>query len=74
MVLMPPGKHKPFASKAQARLFFAKPSLRKYAKGKAHATGMHSAITKRVGHSPAYRALPARKHAIRGRKVRGIKK
>jgi hypothetical protein len=52
---------RPFASKAQARLFFANPKLRRYAKKKAHATGMHSAITKRVGHSPAYRALPARK-------------
>lgn len=63
---------RPFASKAQARLFFANPKLRKYAKRKAHATGMHSSITKRVGHSPAYRALPARKSAKR--KLRGIKK
>ncbi|QHB37428.1 hypothetical protein SEA_LEOPARD_21 [Mycobacterium phage Leopard] len=63
---------RPFASKAQARLFFANKRLRKYAKKKAHATGMHSAITKRVGHSPAYRALPARKSARR--KARGIKK
>jgi hypothetical protein len=62
---MPKGskKHKPFASKAQARLFFANPRLRKYAKDKAHATGMHSAITKKAGYSPAYRALPARKGA-----------
>lgn len=57
------GTHRtrPFASKAQARLFFANPRLRKYAKKKAHATGMHSSITKRVGYSPAYRRLPARK-------------
>lgn len=61
---MPKGKkHKPFKSKAQARFFFANPKLRRYAKDKAHATGMHSAITKRVGYSPAYRALPARKGA-----------
>jgi hypothetical protein len=52
---------KPFASQAQARLFFAKPSLRKYAKKKAHATGMHSAITKKLGKSPAYNSLPKRK-------------
>lgn len=65
---------KAFASKAQARLFFANPKLRKYAKKKAHATGMHSAITKRTGKSAAYARLPARKHAIRGRKVRGLKK
>lgn len=55
------GKHKAFASKAQARLFFANPRLRKWARGKAHATGMHSEITHRVGYSPAYRKLPARK-------------
>lgn len=65
-------KHKPFASQAQARLFFAKKSLRKYAKGKAHATGMHSEITKRLGKSPAYRSLPKRKGVKRS--VRGIKK
>lgn len=54
---------KAFASKAQARLFFANPKLRKYAKKKAHKTGMHSAITKRLGKSPAYARLPARKSA-----------
>ena len=53
--------HKPFKSKAQARLFFANPRLRKWAIGKAHATGMHSEITHAVGYSPAYRALPNRK-------------
>ena len=59
------GTHRtrPFKSKAQARFFFANPRLRKYAKKKAHATGMHSSITKRVGYSPAYRRLPARKGA-----------
>ncbi len=56
------GGTKPFASRAQARLFFANPRLRRYAKKKAHATGMHSGITKRLGYSPAYRRLPARKH------------
>lgn len=63
---------RPFASKAQARLFFANPKLRKYAKRKAHATGMHSSIRKKLGYSPAYRALPARKGVKR--KARGIKK
>lgn len=53
-------KHKPFKSKAQWRLFFANPKLRKWAKGKAHATGGHSAITKKLGYSPAYRRLPTR--------------
>ena len=52
---------KPFKSKAQARFFFANPKVRKYAKKKARATGMSSAVTNRVGYSPAYRALPARK-------------
>jgi hypothetical protein len=55
------GPHRPFASKAQWRLFFANPRLRRYAKDKAHATGGHSAITHRLGFSPAYRALPDRK-------------
>lgn len=52
---------KAFKSKAQVRLFFADPTLRRFAKKKAHATGMHSAITKRLGKSPVYNALPARK-------------
>lgn len=70
-----PGKpHKPFKSKAQARLFFARPDLRKYAKKKAHATGMHSGITKRMGYSPAYRALPARKGAPGARAITRGKK
>lgn len=60
--------HKPFKSKAQARLFFANPRLRKYAKDKAHATGMHSAITKKLGYSPAYKKLPRRKKAVKGRR------
>jgi hypothetical protein len=62
------GKHKPFKSKAQARLFFANPKLRRYAKDKAHATGMHSAITKKLGYSPAYKKLPRRKNAVKGRR------
>lgn len=57
----PAGRHKPFKSRAQWRLFFANPRLRKYAIGKAHATGGHSAITHRLHYSPAYRALPPRK-------------
>lgn len=64
---------KPFKSKAQARFFFANPKLRKYAKRKAHATGMNSATTKRVGYSPAYRALPARKGKPTKRTVRKAK-
>lgn len=63
---------KAFKSKAQARLFFANPKLRRYAKSKAHATGMHSKITKRLGKSPAYAKLPARKSVKR--KARGVKK
>ncbi len=57
----PAAGHTAFKSKAQARLFFANPKLRRWAIGKAHATGMHSEITARVGFSPAYRRLPARK-------------
>lgn len=55
------GPTRPFASKAQMRYFFANPKLRRYARKKAHATGMHSSITKRLGYSPAYRKLPRRK-------------
>ena len=55
----PAGKHRPYKSKAQARLFFARPGLRRYAIGKAHATGMHSAITKRVGYSRISRVARA---------------
>lgn len=51
-----------FVSKAQMRYFFANPKLRaKYAKKEAHKAGMHSAIRKTLGYSPAYRALPRRK-------------
>jgi hypothetical protein len=60
-----PGKsavgHHAFKSQAQWRLFFANPRLRKWAIGKAHATGGHSEITKVLGYSPAYRRLPKRK-------------
>jgi len=51
-------KHRtrPFASKAQWRMFYANPRLRKYAKKKAHAT-------QRVGGGKivAYRHLPRRR-------------
>jgi hypothetical protein len=48
-----------FVSKKQARYFFANPKLRvKYAHREAHKAGMHSAITKTLGYSPAYRRLP----------------
>ncbi len=53
-------KHKPFKSKAQQRLFFANPKLRKYAKAKAHATGEHHG---QPGSKAAYARLPARLHA-----------
>lgn len=53
-----------FVSKAQMRYFFANPKLRKkYAHKEAHKAGMRSSIRKRLGYSPAYRALPRRKGA-----------
>jgi hypothetical protein len=56
------GMPKGFVSKAQMRFFFANPKLRtKYAKKEAHKAGMHSSITKKMGYSPAFRKLPARK-------------
>ena len=66
------GGHMPhgFVSKAQMRLFFARPELRKYAHKEAHKAGMHSAITKKLGYSPAYKKLPRRKHAVKGRTYR----
>jgi len=66
----PAGKHKPFKSKAQQRLFFAKPSLRRFALGKAHATGEHHELGKVS--KARYKALPDRKSVKR--KARGIKK
>lgn len=53
--------HKPFKSKAQQRLFFANPKLRKYALGKAHATGEHHELGKVS--KARYAALPNRKGA-----------
>ena len=48
-----------FKSKAQMRYFFANPKLKKkWARKIAHRGGMHSAVTKRLGYSPAYRKLP----------------
>jgi hypothetical protein len=55
----PAAGHKAFASKAQQRLFFANPKLRRWAIGKAHATGEHhelGSISK-----ARYAALPNRK-------------
>lgn len=55
----PAAGHKPFASKAQQRLFFANPKLRRWAEGKAHATGEHhelGPVSKAI-----YHALPDRK-------------
>jgi hypothetical protein len=57
----PAAGHHPFQSKAQQRLFFANPKLRRWAIGKAHATGEHHEITQAMGFSPAYRSLPDRK-------------
>lgn len=51
-----------FKSKAQWRLFFAKPSLRKHARKKAHETTGPSVVR--------YRHLPARKSAPGIRSVR----
>lgn len=56
---MPRHKSKPFASKAQQRLFFANPRLRKWAKKKAHATGEHHELGKIS--KARYAALPERK-------------
>jgi len=56
------GKHKGFASKAQWRMFFANPKLRKYAHDKAHAT--------KGGPKVRYRRLPARKRGPTARTLR----
>lgn len=53
-------KHKPFASKAQQRMFFANPKLRRFAKDKAHATGEGHKFGKKASKA-AYKRLPARK-------------
>jgi hypothetical protein len=55
----PAAGHKPFKSKAQQRLFFANPRLRKWALGKAHATGEHHELG--PASKARYRALPDRK-------------
>lgn len=65
----PAAGHQAFKSKAQQRLFFARPSLRKWALGKAHATGEHHELGKVS--SARYKALPNRKGAKRS--VRGMK-
>lgn len=57
----PAAGHHPFASKAQQRLFFANPKLRRWAIGKAHATGEHHELG--PVSSAVYRALPDRKGA-----------
>lgn len=66
----PAAGHKAFKSKAQQRLFFANPRLRRWALGKAHATGEHHELGKIS--QARYRALPDRKGVKR--KARGIKK
>ncbi|MGC4925553.1 hypothetical protein [Streptomyces sp. DT117] len=50
---MPGRRHTGFKSKAQWKLFWANPRLRRYARGKAHAT--------KGGKVTRYRRLPARK-------------
>lgn len=45
--------HHPFKSQAQWRLFFANPKLRRYAIGKAHATGPEGGV--------GYHSIPKRK-------------
>ena len=60
----PAAGHHPFYSRAQWRLFFANPRLRRWAIGKAHATGGHREITHRLHYSPAYRSLPERERGL----------
>jgi hypothetical protein len=60
----PAAGHHPFYSRAQWRLFFANPKLRRWAIGKAHATGGHHEITQRLHFSPAYRGLPERERGL----------
>lgn len=55
----PAAGHKAFASKAQQRLFFANPKLRRWALGKAHATGEHHELG--AASKARYAALPNRK-------------
>lgn len=55
----PAAGHRPFKSKAQQRLFFANPKLRRFALGKAHATGEHHELGKVS--KARYAALPERK-------------
>jgi hypothetical protein len=54
----PAAGHHPFKSKAQQKLFFANPKLRRWAIGKAHATGEHHELG--AASSAIYRALPNR--------------
>lgn len=56
-VTMPGQRHTGFRSKAQWKLFWANPRLRRYARGKAHAT--------KGGKVTRYRRLPARRSARR---------
>jgi hypothetical protein len=56
-----PGHHA-FKSKAQWRLFFANPRLRRYARDKAHATPGGKVVR--------YRRLPTRKSAPGARSLR----
>jgi hypothetical protein len=57
----PAAGHRAFKSKAQQRLFFANPRLRRWAIGKAHATGEHHELG--AASKAAYARLPERKGA-----------
>jgi hypothetical protein len=70
----PAAGHHPFDSRAQWRLFFANPKLRRWAIGKAHATGGHSEITHTLHYSPAYRGLPERERGLHKGQGQGKKK
>ena len=70
----PAAGHHPFDSRAQWRLFFANPKLRRWAIGKAHATGGHHEITQALHFSPAYRALPERERGLHKGEGQGKKR
>lgn len=58
---MPGRRHSAFKSKAQWKLFFANPKLRRWAKGKAHATPGPKKV--RYDRLPARKGRPTRRTA-----------